>query len=125
MISGKKIHEVKITITDAQRQQLLDLSDITGLSVPDIFRWNTFGPDSTLRVPNRKIAGDWLYQITSIGTNLNQAQKLANEKNKGGILNHDDLFKLGSTIQKTRKATDELSSIILRELQGDHQTDQD
>ena len=117
---SKKIHEVKITITEDQKQRLRDLSDITGLSIPDIFRWNTFGPGSTLRVPNQKIMGKWLYEINSIGTNLNQAQKLANEKNKSGVLNTDDFLQLKSSIGKTRRSLDELMDSVIKEIKGDH-----
>ncbi|MCL7405303.1 hypothetical protein MWN63_04810 [Paradonghicola geojensis] len=117
---NKKIHEVKITITEDQKQRLRDLSDITGLSIPDIFRWNTFGPGSTLRVPNQKIMGKWLYEINSIGTNLNQAQKLANERNRSGELNHDDFRRLRASIVKTRKSIDEMTAVITKEIKGDH-----
>lgn len=117
---NKKIHEVKITITEDQKQRLRDLSDITGLSIPDIFRWNTFGPGSTLRVPNQKIMGQWLYEINSIGTNLNQAQKLANEQNKAGVLNTDDFLRLRSSITKARKSMDEMAAIITKEIKGDY-----
>lgn len=117
---NKKIHEVKITITEGQKQRLRDLSDITGLSIPDILRWNTFGPGSTLRVPNQKIMGQWLYEINSIGTNLNQSQKLANERNRSGELNHDDFRRLRASIVKTRKSIDEMTAVITKEIKGDH-----
>lgn len=117
---NSKIHEVKITITEEQKQRLQNLSDITGLSNPDIFRWNTFGPGSSLRVPNQKIMGQWLYELNSIGTNLNQAQKLANEKNRAGVLNTDDFLQLKESIRKSRKAIENLTDVIMKEVKGDH-----
>lgn len=100
--------ELKIILTDEQIAKLEDISVTTGLSKQDILRYNTFGPSSSLKKPNVQLLNKIIGLLGQLGNNLNQSQKVINEKNKMGDISSDDFQQHNRILSET---SDEIKKI--------------
>ena len=100
--------ELKIILTDEQIQKLEDLSETTGLSKQDILRYNTFGPSASLKKPNTPLLNKIIGLLGQLGNNLNQSQKVINEKSKSGDISSDDFHLHNQILSET---SDEIKKI--------------
>jgi hypothetical protein len=105
----KKYKQVKVNLNDDDYKKVSDYCDEFGISFSEFFRQKIDAKIDSPRVRNRrvkyrKIDPTLLYEINSIGVNLNQIAKYANSDNE---LDNDLLIKLINIEKKLQRLLDD------------------
>jgi hypothetical protein len=75
---ANRVHSVKARLTDDELERLDALRSATGLSRADQLRHSTLGADSTIAQAHQRELAAIEFELSKIGTNINQLARWAN-----------------------------------------------
>lgn len=106
--------EIKVRLTEIEKEKFEDLAREHRISVADLVRFMVLGPNNVKKLPSRDLAARTLRQVRGVGNNINQIAKKVNESalRNSHKLNPEIMIKLQSSLREYKVEHEQMIDIL-------------